>query len=226
MMNDRMHAYVDGQMDALERRRFERQMAQDAQLAREVAELQAIKRMVQDAYGVQDEAKRGVGPGSGRSGMMRNLGKMISPGVAAALLLGVMVGLLSGWWLGRDVPPAMQQVVAGDHVILHIDRYDAKALNQLLARAEQLSARHVSVTLVANAEAVKLFSVRYSPAPQRIERFLDRHRRVNLVVCRRALHNLAKQGMPLNPLPGARTDLFALDYIVQGVERGWKYQKI
>lgn len=111
-------------------------------------------------------------------------------------------------------------------MILHIDKNDPEKLNVLLADAKTLAAQGTKVTMVANGEAVKLFSVQYSPAPQAITQLAKNYHTVQLVVCKRALRNMARQGVHLTPLPSARTDTFVLDYIVQGVAHGWKYQKI
>ena len=220
-MTELMHAYVDGELNELERIRFERRMAADPALAEEVAALRALKRQVQETYGVTPDVPR-----KEASRPVRRGGAALR--WVAVWLTGVALGLLGGWQLEQVLPAhqsGWQQLAAQGHVILHIDRDDPARLNKLMETADRLAREGVRVTVVANAEAVRLFSVGHSPDPQGIER-LVRNDHVSLVVCRRALQNMARRGIHLTPLPAARSDVFALDYIVRHVEQGWRYQKI
>lgn len=221
-MLEKVHAYVDGELSDLERRRFERALERDLDLQQQVAQVRELKALLQDTYGVapQEETRR------------EPIAKPARPnhwmGWAAALVLGVLVGTGIGWKLDRGVTgtASLKRVAESAHVILHVDQDDPVKLAALLDETESLASHGVAVTMVANAEAIKLFSVGYSPAPQQIEALKARYPNVSIVVCKRGLRNLARRGLKLQPLPGARSDTYALDYIVQGVEQGWKYQKI
>lgn len=221
-MLEKVHAYVDGELSDLERRRFERVLAQDLDLQQQVAQVQELKALLQDTYGVVPQAKAQQAP------KVKPVRSNHWMGWAAALVLGVLIGTGIGWKLDRGVAgsASLQQVAESAHVILHVDQDDPVKLAALLDETESLARHGVAVTMVANAEAIKLFSVEYSPAPQQIETLKARYPNVSIVVCKRGLRNLARRGLKLQPLPGARSDTYALDYIVQGVEQGWKYQKI
>ncbi len=219
-MTELIHAYVDGELNELERIRFERRMAANPVLAKEVAALQALKRQVQETYGTPPETPR-----KKASRPTRHRSKVILRWVAI-WLVGVAMGLLGGWQLDRRAPENdWQQLATQGHVILHIDQDDPSRLKKLVETTKQLAHKGIRVTVVANAEAVRLFSVGHSPDPQGIKQ-LVRNNHVSLVVCRRALQNLARRGIHLTPIPAARSDVFALDYIVQHVKQGWHYQKI
>lgn len=221
-MLEKVHAYVDGELSDLERRRFERVLAQDLDLQQQVAQVQELKALLQDTYGVVPQAK------AQQAARVKPVRSNHWMGWAAALALGVLIGTGIGWKLDRGVAgsASLQQVAESAHVILHVDQDDPVKLAALLDKTESLARHGVAVTMVANAEAIKLFSVEYSPAPQQIETLKARYPNVSIVVCKRGLRNLARRGLKLQPLPGARSDTYALDYIVQGVEQGWKYQKI
>jgi len=223
-MLDKVHAYVDGEMSEVDRRRFERALERDVELQQQVAQVRELKALLQETYGIAPARTSHAGERSRRK-------KLRTPrwaGWAAALFVGVLLGTGLGWQLDRLQPrsAAMQAVAEATHVILHVDQDDPAKLAALLDEAEAFAHSGVAVTMVANAEAIKLFSVGYSPAPQKIEALKARYPNVSIVVCKRGLRNLARRGLKLQPLPGARSDTYALDYIVQGVSRGWKYQKI
>ncbi len=221
-MLDKVHAYVDGELSEIDRRRFERELEHNVDLQQQVAQVQELKQLLQETYGIAPEAapsRTAPKPGKPAPRWL---------GWAAALFLGVLVGTGLGWQLDRLQPQSgvLSSLTASAHVILHVDQDDPVKLAALLDETEALARRGVAVTMVANAEAIKLFSVGYSPAPQQIEALKARYPNVSIVVCKRGLRNLARRGLKLQPLPGARSDTYALDYIVQGVEQGWKYQKI
>lgn len=221
-MLDKVHAYVDGELSELDRRRFEAQLQQDVSLQQQVAQVRELKSLLQETYGIAPTAPQ-HSASTHRTGRAPRWG-----GWAAALFVGMALGTGLGWQLDRVAPSSasLAQVAESAHVILHVDQDDPAKLAALLDETEALARHGVAVTMVANAEAIKLFSVGYSPAPQKIEALRARYPNVSILVCKRGLRNLARQGVHLEPLPGARSDTYALDYIVQGVERGWKYEKI
>lgn len=88
-MFEQAHAYVDGELDELERVRFEREMKQNPALAAGVKKLQALKSLVQETYGVRPvHGKPADKPKRKPARIMQ---------VAAVWVLGVAVG---GYWAG------------------------------------------------------------------------------------------------------------------------------
>lgn len=178
-----LNAYVDGELDAEERRRIETAMQQDSGLRERVEALQDLKQLVRSAY-VHETTERAA---AGTWRMPSIVGVAAS---VAAFALGV--ALTWGWYSYTDGPPgARVAAVSSDDAtmgvnkdqavkaIFHINRNDPGRLSEILNETEALltttrqAGRTASVRIIASGNGLLLFEKESAPASQRISAMKD-----------------------------------------------------
>lgn len=95
MNEDRLHAYVDGQADDAERREIEALLAQDAVAAARVAAYAAQNRALHQHFDTVLDEPHALRVPADAGARWRRWG-----GMAAVLLLGVVVGYAARGWIG------------------------------------------------------------------------------------------------------------------------------
>src|SRR5512135_2137744 len=125
---DRLHALVDGQLNAAGMARLLEQMDRDPALRHEVWELYRVKGYVTSAF----ENPPPAPSAPARTGGWRKIGV----GMAAALLL--LLGFAGGRWSMPTVAPLA--IEGHNHVILHVSSADKGKFLTALNDAETLAA--------------------------------------------------------------------------------------
>jgi len=226
---ERLNAFVDGELDQEDHARMHRLACSDGEVARRVCELRAVKELVQRAYASPPRPERARPKGTRR---WRAL--------AAALCL-LAVGTLSGW-MARDATlqaealafRALALTPASEtrRIILHVSTSDPARFGAALDRMERLlrtsraEGRIVQVEIVANTEGLNLLRADRSPYAARLRRLAHRYDNVRILACSRTIEKFRLMGVDVRLLPEAEVIPGALEQIVTRLQEGWVYIKV
>lgn len=221
-----IHAYIDGELSAVERADFERLLTQDASLKAEVCELRKIKQQMLEHY-----QKVNVPP------LAKNTVNFTQRqwGWAASILLSVGLGFLISQGVGNlgqnsPLPPLQVAQSEDNKVVLHIDSSQPSRTHALLQKASamlnasQTEVNPIEIEIVANHEGIELFE-QENPSREAIIALLAQYDNLKLVACQRALERRAKNGHPVHLIDKVESDKAAIDVIIDKMQQGWRYYK-
>lgn len=226
--DDLLHAYIDGELDALTGQQIEDAMKQDAALRGRVHALSDTKEMMRLAFS-SAKPPRASRPLTGAS--------RVRPmyGLAASLLVLTLcfgVGVL-----GYQTAPLLEQVLASQaapspstRLVLHVGESDPEHFAATLAYTEQYLREQAGsgamVEVVANAGGLDLLLQGGSPHEAQILEMMARYENLHFVACMNTLRKLQSQGATPALIREVQTDRTAMDHIVERVLQGWTYVKV
>jgi intracellular sulfur oxidation DsrE/DsrF family protein len=223
-----LSAYIDNELDALERAEIQERLTSDSALRARACELWQLKQMVRGAYPLprqKDDKTRRGGKAPGATGWPHAL--------AAALL--VVVGTASGW-LGNGKFESDRQAASqldairaqGGRVVLHLFSDEPERMEAALQLADRLASqrdeagRPFRVEFLANGPGLHLLRAGGSPYAARIEQ-LRHHENLRLVACSQAIARLQERGLEVNLLPGVEEAISAESELASRLTQGWRY---
>lgn len=220
LSDERLSAFVDGELDADERETILAAVAADPELAHRLCELRATKELLRHAY---DPLPR---PGVRHR---RDFSRW-SGALAAGIML--VVGIAVGWQGHRHVAPSLAIAQAGTaqptHILIHLDSSTEERMEEALDIAEAYLAKvgHAHVEVVVNNSGIDLLRQETSPYAQRIAALSSRHEMLSFVACGYAISRYRSSGRTVTLLPSAQVAETAVAHIVDRVGTGWTYVKI
>ncbi len=231
---ERLNAFVDGELDGEDHAQMQRLVCEDAEVARAVCELRTVKELVRSAY-------VGVCPPGGRSyRLLPAPPRRGIRGIAAALAL-LAAGALAGW-LARDAlvereisglqAIALAPMAETRRIILHVSSNDPARFEaalddtERLLRASRDEGRVVQVEIVANTEGLKLLRMAHAPYVARLRALARRYHNVRILACSRTIEKFRLMGVDIRLVPEAQVIPGALERIVDRLQQGWVYIKV
>ncbi len=231
-----LHAFVDNQLDAEDRRRVRRAIRRHPELAQEVCDLDQMKDWVQQAYAAPPLAP------DRRAARARPVGWRRA--LAASLLM--IAGGAFGWFAssslanspggGGGVAEATaalndQAKKQATRIILHVGSSDRKTFDQALDTAESLLANadnnpNFHLQVLANAGGVNLVRQNVTPHAQRIAAMLRDHPNLEFTACGQSLARLQRGGKDVTVLPNVEVVDTAVSEVVRRMQHGWTYIRI
>jgi len=222
--DDELHAFIDGQLDPVGRKRLLAAMEANPQLREQVCELRRTKEWMHLAF---EEAR----PPQRRVERPR---RRVRLGGIAAGLVFLAVSFTAGWYL-RPLPEAgvnsvvLEDVVASQYrVVLHIAEADPNKFEAVLDDAEQLLRQYreqgIEVEVLANSGGLDLLRVDVSPYADRVARMMHDYDNLSFIACSNAVKRL-KQGQKLM-INGTHTDTTAIEHVIRRLREGWSYIKV
>ncbi|MEA3244323.1 MAG: hypothetical protein U9Q19_12940 [Pseudomonadota bacterium] len=243
---ERLNAFIDGELDALEKSDVFEVLNNDNGLHQQACELRQLSELVRHAYERPPEIEKHRKPDTRR----------VSPwgrAVAATLLVGL--GATLGWF-GHQ-PPQQQvatsmgamywdehnafqntelsQVTSGQHskkVIVHLNTSSADRFEKALDTAEQLMKTYTDsdmgaeIEVVANASAIKMLRTSYSPYADRVRELQDRYLNLTFLACKDAMDHVRElEGLEkdVTLLPDVDVTPSALEHILNRLSEGIHY---
>lgn len=220
--DERLNAFVDGELDAQECDEILATATADAELGHRLCELRATKDLLRHAYnpapGVGRNARRGISCWGG----------------ALAASLALVVGLVAGWQ-GHRAASAHEPLFAGiasatqpSRILIHLDSADESRMEETLDIAEAYLAKatHAKVEIVVNNSGLNLLREEATPYAERIAALSSRHELLSFVACGYAISRYRNSGKSVTLVPGAHVAKTGVEHIVDRVQQGWTYVKI
>lgn len=221
--DERLNAFVDGELDAQERDELLAAATADAELGHRLCELRATKDLIRHAYnpapGSVRRARRGIG----------------GWGSALAATVALVVGLVAGWQGHRaasDSEPLRAGLGPTSHparILIHLDSAAEDRMEETLDIAETYLAKvgsQAKVEIVVNNSGLNLLREETSPYIERIAAMSSRHELLSFVACGYAISRYRNSGRSVTLLPGAHVAKTGVEHIVDRVQEGWTYVKI
>lgn len=219
-----LSAYIDNELDPVERAALLDRITTDSGLRSRACELWQLKQIVRGAYPLpRQNAAANRGFGSPRW----------THALAASALL--VCGTISGWLVHGRIDAERQmthQIDAireeGGRVVLHLFSDEPARMEAALRTAEQLAmardeaGRPFRVEFIANGPGLHLLRTGGSPYAARIEK-LRNFDNLRLVACRQAIARLQERGLEVNLLPGVEEAVSAESELATRLTQGWRY---
>ncbi|MDX1697598.1 MAG: hypothetical protein R3308_04890, partial [Thiohalobacterales bacterium] len=229
--DEQLQAFVDDEIDIIDRAEMMEAIRHNDTLACEVCELLQIKDAVRLAY---REPER---PAQQKKGLQAGRWSPLPRVAAAAVMLfalGTLTGVLVKPYLANPVSQGTAPLAGLSHagqelkrVVLHISSAERASLDQALTDAEELLRQYqdrpemVQLEVVANAEGLSLLRADTSDQAERIRRLAETFDNVSFLACSRTIEKLRMRGIDVHLLPEARVIPGALEAIVDRLQQGW-----
>lgn len=235
---EQLNAFIDGELDLIEKDRLFVALAGNPELAHQLCNLRAVKEMVSHGYAEPPAVHRNNRP------RQFTVSHYLATGMV--LVLGLTVG-----WLGRDWQspsrPAQLTQKNGDmsrpvnlagvkadtrKIVLHVDSAQPVKLKTLLDDVDYLlqhqtaADRPVQVEVIANNYGLDLLRADVTPYAARIDELARRHTNISFVACGQTMRRLTKEGIKVELLPQVRVAPTAIGQIINRLQQGWTYIKV
>ncbi|MGE0079898.1 MAG: hypothetical protein AB7U81_01225 [Thiohalomonadaceae bacterium] len=228
--SDRLQAFVDGQLDPLDRARMLEEMERDPTLRDGACELRRLKEAVSCAFEQPPRPPRA-------HAAPRRTWRELAMGVAASLLLPVtfMLGRWSATPPTDDftglAQPAMQLVAAPQdsrRVVLHVDEHDPGKFLAVLESAEDLMyfLPDGEVEVIVNAGGLDLVRQDRSPFEERVAALMTEYPNIRFVACNITMNKQRALGEEPVLVRGTQVAPSAAEHIIQRMEEGWMYLRV
>jgi len=221
-------AFVDGQLDDIERGRVLSVINDDPAVGKRAFDLWRLKEMVRHALPMRPVPQTTLGGGT------RRHTRWPTHAIAAGLIAAV--GVTGGWFARGPVDTASQrdvaQVSTAPHhqkVLLHIGSSNPVRIKAILDEAEQLlrssdsQGESMQVEIVANEGGLDMLRAGVSPFAERIQQMRHAHRNLSFVACGNTVERLRNAGEDTRLLPHTLIASSAIDEIVTRQRQGWLY---
>ena len=227
--DNRLQAFIDGELDKDEERKFLEALEQDAALRDQVARMRLAKDWVRQAF--EDvEPPENLPHIPAERCMWRHL-----PALAAGLFL-----LISGMLLGnlfsqeqRTIDSIVLDNPAADpyRVVLHIGYSDPEKFRETLDDAESLLRKYTDgnmrVEILAHAGGIDLLRADVSPYVQRVADLMSRYDgKLTFIACANAIKRVEERGEKVILIGNVYTGTTAIDHVIRRLREGWTYVKI
>ena len=246
---EHLNAFIDGELDALEKNDVFEVLNNDNGLNQQACELRQLGELVRHAYEKPPEIEKYHKSDTSRGGTWGRA-------AAATLLLGL--GTTLGW-LGHQqsqphVASDMSAMYWDEHnafqntdlslvtsaqrnkkIIVHLNTSSADSFEKALDTAEQLMKTYADgdmgaeIEVVANASAVKMLRTSYSPYANRVRELQDRYLNLTFLACKDAMDHVRELEDPktdVTLLPDVDVTPSALEHILNRLSEGWVYLNV
>jgi intracellular sulfur oxidation DsrE/DsrF family protein len=224
-----LHAYVDGELSVIEKRRMLSRLETDERSRNRVCDLQRTKEWVRSSFEGECAPTRSL-PDTRRRGWSRTT-------IRAAASIAVLALVFGAGWLGHGLQEPQERQVALDsivqetqHVILHIGDSDEARFAALLKKTEDIlekySAQGVQVEVVANGGGLDLVRTAASQHAASIRHLISRYHNVHFIACSKGLERLRQLGEDASVIEGVYKDEPAADHLIQRLTEGWTLIRI
>lgn len=211
----KIHKYIDGEISAVEKQEFEKELDSDPALRQELCYFQSQKQELLQDYLSLKPSRPNLKPAKSNLALGR---------LAASLLLGFILGLGSLWLASADFSSPLD---SSRSFVVHLDTNDKDKLYSTLKKAEFLLQTNpeTQVQIVANHEGIELFNADNATSDE-VLRLLSQYHHLEMLACRRTVERAEKEQGEVNLLPKVRIDEPAVDEVVKKMKQGWTYIKI
>lgn len=226
-----LDAFVDDQLDAINREAIIKAMDEDKDLRDQVYNLRKIKDLIKLSFG--DANPPETSPGNFVHPLHSQCMTRIAA-VFAALVIGLSAGfagynycLRFGYAPAQSLAALSQQ--QGERIILHISESDPMQFETTLAYTEKFLKEHrnngkARIEVVANAGGIDLLRADY-PLSDKVESMMDEYDNITFIACTNAINRLRRQGIDPTMIKYVDTEKAGLAHIIERLRTGWTYVK-
>lgn len=238
LMENDLHALVDGELSADRQAELMEAIAADPALARRVCELRHLKAQVRLAYELPAQEQAGSAPRQKRS-------------TWGAIAAGLVIALLSGFsgWLLHPTANSSERMVVLDadgrglapaaaenqetRIVVHLTNPSmtvaADLLNEVqnLLHAYQEQGRNLRLEVVSNGPGLALLREGLSTHKEQIRQLAQDYPNLTFVACLNTIERLrVDKGIEVRLLPDAEVTRSGVSRVVKRQKEGWTYIKV
>ena len=223
-------AFVDDQLDVVNREAVIKAMDKDKDLRDQVYDLRKTKDLMKLGFG---DANSPTHPDNFKHALPNQCMARIAA-VFATLIIGAVAGF-SGYKYCTHVGYVPAHTLAelsqqqGERIIVHISESDPAQFETTLAYTEKFLNEHKNngkarIEVVANAGGIDLLRAEY-PLSGKVMSMMDKHDNLTFIACTNAINKLRAQGIDPSIIDNVGTDEPALIHIIDRLRTGWTYIK-
>lgn len=236
--DEHLNAYIDDQLDAIEKAEVLDAVRHDAELSQRVCKLQKLKNLMQLSYESIEVPSRHKE--NNRLDKTTNIKRF------AAASLFVAIGTIVGWVSHQTISPTslvdFAQVTHAPatknnsenwKLMLHVSTANPNRLNIVLKEAEALleeysqSARKLELEILTNSDGLALVNNTGKDYNQHLQRLQQKYDNLAVMVCGQTLKRVQREkGKTLTLLPGTNVVSSAINQRVKRQRSGWSYIRI
>jgi len=240
-VQDMLHAMADGQLDPSEREQILSILEKNTKLRAEMCDIYRIKNLVQTAYPIDEYEKHQQSQASFTKKTLTNrvLGK---PTLAKAASYLLAFGLVFSAGYGVNEFSGVNQItnplkergitlantpIQANKVILFLSSSEPKKFIKALAKAESYAQNFANtdgkVYVVTSAKGVDLLRSDTSPHKHKIKALTTLYPALNFVACNNSLYHYKQAGKSTELIDSVEVASSAVEFVVDHLQRGWRY---
>lgn len=228
---EQLNSFVDGELNEAQRESLLSRLDDEIELRGELCDIHRVKDLMQFAYPLNSK-KQGLVSGN----------KIYFGAMAASLFFVLTLGFLGGYLVfNQKLDVNNQQVfnldktaiqLAGikqkqQKVIIYLGSSQKEKFDEVLDKAESLLTKYkkegTEVYIVTSAGGIDLLRTSNTDSKKRIKTMSGLYKSLHFVACNNQIYQLHKNGQPVNLVDEAEVAPSAVQFVVDHLEKGWKY---
>ena len=229
--NDQLNAFVDGELNVAQRESLLGRIDDEVDLRDELYNLHHVKELVQFAY-----------PLNSGNPNTKTTDKVYFGAMVASLLLVLSLGFLGGYLTfnqnleindqqGFNLDEGALQLSSDEQkqqkVLIYLGSSEKKKFDETLDKAESLLTKYkntgTEVYIVASAGGIDLLRTSNSDSKSRIKKMSGLYKSLRFVACNNQIYHLREKGQPVNLVNEAEVAPSAVQFVVDHLQKGWRY---
>ena len=236
--DEHLNAFIDGELDAVEKAEILDAVRHDAELSQRVCKLQKLHNLIQLSYQSVEIPEHHKTTG--------DLTQSAKLKWFAAASFFLAIGSIAGWISHQTMSsdslidiaqvthtPAATNNAEQWKLMLHVSTANPNRLNIVLNEAEALleeyakSSRKLELEILANSEGLALVSNNGKGYNKRLQNLQQKYENLAVMVCGETLKRIQRtQGKKLKLLPNTNVVSSAISQVVKRQQSGWSYIRI
>lgn len=239
--NEIINAFIDSELDGIEKEDFKKAMSEDKLLSDRVNELCELKQSIHLSYSDINESANTSG-----SAINRNHNRLYKYSSVAMIFLSI--GLFFGWACHATITQSLnltnsQQQINGvklspvslqqsNRIILHVASSKPEKMEATLNKIEKILSEYqqnqlpFELEIIANAGGIDLLRKDTSPYKEKIEAIMQANNNVSFIACSNTLEKLKNLGIKPDLIANTKSNFTAVEKIVGRLQQGWVYLKV
>ena len=229
---EQLNALADGELNDSQREYLLGRLDNEPALRGEMCNIHRVKDLMQFAYPLDSKNK------SSAPANRMNFGVMV-----ASLLMVFTVGFFGGYLVFNQQSSVNSKPLAlnlaqsaidlskiekkTEKVIIYLGSSQKKKFTEALDKAELLLTKYkkegTEVYVVTSAGGIDLLRASNTESRNRIRAMSSLYKRLNFVACNNQIYELHKKGQDVNLVKEAKIAPSAVQFVVDHLEKGWKY---
>lgn len=227
-----LNAYVDNELDPVERARLLDRLTSDASVGSRACALWQTKQMLRGAYPLPETQT------DKKSALARRRTEHATgwpQALAASLLL--VLGAAVGWFAHPQAADEADMLSSrqlasiradGGRVVLHLFSDEPARMDAALRKVEQLAQSRdaaglpLKVEFIANGPGLHLLRVGGSPFAERVVH-LKTYANLRVLACHEAMQRMQERGLDVQLLPSVEVAPSAEGELAERLTQGWRY---
>ncbi len=229
---EQLNALADGELNESQRESLLSRLDNEPALRGEMCDIHRVKDLMQFAYPLDSENK------SSTPANRMNFGAMV-----ASLLMVLTVGFFGGYFVFNQQSSVNDKQLAlnldqsaidlskieqkTEKIIIYLGSSQKEKFTETLDKAELLLTKYkqegTEVYVVTSAGGIDLLRTSNTESKNRIKAMSSLYKSLNFVACNNQIYELHKKGQDVNLVKEAKVAPSAVQFVVDHLEKGWKY---